>query len=108
MKSLKKKPKFYRFYRTPLLSDYRTGELLKAIQAKVPAVTGIETEHLFCIESERIMSKADHMKVNWALALCHRPHDVSMDSFFKDGGTIIEIAPRLHFETSASRSCCRI
>lgn len=97
------KPKefMYYFYRKPLLSDERKGILIEDLQATVPAVTDVETERVFTLASGKRLSGSKLRRLRWILGNRHEPKNLS-DKSFLVGGDIIEINPRLAFETPES------
>ncbi|MFA6484611.1 MAG: hypothetical protein WCW62_18695, partial [Bacteroidales bacterium] len=97
----------YYFYRTPLLSDERLAILLEDLQAVVPKISGIQTERIFTIASEKRLSNAKIRRLSWILKNRHKPRSLSTESFFS-GENIIEINPRLTFETPESTNAVSI
>lgn len=101
------KEHMYYYYRTPLLSDERTAILLDDLQAAVPGITGIKTEKIFTIASNKRLSNTQKRRLHWILKNRHRPRSLA-DQPFLSGDNVVEINPRLAFETPDSTNAVSI
>lgn len=97
---------FNRFYKTPLLSDEKTKGLLTKIRQINPRIDGILTEKVFCINSARKLNSDELNKLRWLFAEKGEQEKISEKSFL--GDNVIEVAPRLNFETSESTNAVSI
>lgn len=97
----------YYFYRTPLLSDERTAILLEDLQAVVPDITRVETEKVFTIASNKRIANTRKRRLRWILKNRHQPKSLSEEPFLL-GKNVIEINPRLAFETPESTNAVSI
>lgn len=99
---------FYRIYRQPLLSVARTEELFQSLAELVPEISGLETEKVFCIEASQELTPEEMDRLKWLLGGPDRVSCLSDTTFFTDPNNIIEIGPRLHFETANSTNAVSI
>ncbi|MCX6744838.1 MAG: AIR synthase-related protein, partial [Candidatus Parcubacteria bacterium] len=99
---------FYRVYRQPLLSAARTEELTQSLAEIVPEISGLETEKVFCLEASRELTAEEIERLKWLLGGPDRVKCLSDKTFFSDPGNVIEIGPRLHFETANSTNAVSI
>lgn len=97
----------YRFYREPLLSEERTADLYRKLQQNVRAVTGVKTEKVFYIQSGKRITNSRMRRIRWLMKNRHRPASLSEQPFLR-GGNVIEINPRLAFETPDSSNAVNI
>ena len=97
----------YYFYRKPLLSEERKAILLEDLQAVAPVITGVESERIFTVASGKRLSNSKKRRLRWILKNRHQPKNLSEKSFIS-GENIIEINPRLAFETPESTNAVGI
>jgi phosphoribosylformylglycinamidine synthase len=100
---------FKRLFLRRFLSEGRTEELIEKLKPILPGLKGIETEKVFCVESDRELKPDEESIVNWLAADLHRPKDFS-DRPFLGQRNVMEVAPLLNFETADSTnavSVCR-
>ncbi|MDD5489132.1 MAG: phosphoribosylformylglycinamidine synthase [Candidatus Moranbacteria bacterium] len=97
----------YKFYREPLLSEERTADLCKKLQQRVRVVTGVKTEKVFYLQSDRRITNSRMRKIRWLVKNRHRPASLSEKPFLR-GENVIEVNPRLAFETPDSSNAVNI
>lgn len=96
------------FYRKPLLSEERAKILLEDLQAVVPEIIEVRTEKVFTIASDRRLANTKKRRLKWLLRNRHQPKGLSEDIPFLQGDDVIEINPRLAFETPESTNAVSI
>ena len=99
---------FYRFFRTPFLSEERVAELILLLSRFAPSLEGVQTERVFCIESNKKLNQQELDRLSWLLGGPDRNICLSADSFLGNTKDILEIGPRLHFETANSSNAVSI
>jgi phosphoribosylformylglycinamidine synthase len=97
---------FYRIFRTPFLSEARSAELI--VQLAVFGIEGVVTERVFCIESSKKLSTQELDRLRWLLGGPDRDQCLSDRSFLGLDKNVLEIGPRLHFETANSTNAVSI
>lgn len=91
------------FYRRPALSPFEIGQ--KLAKGKAPlsvSISDINTEWCFYVEVTETLNYEETKNLKWLLAETFGPENFSESSFVDDFATVIEVGPRLNFETSAS------
>jgi phosphoribosylformylglycinamidine synthase len=106
----KRKDFLYRFFKIPLLSDEKSFDLLNDLQRLIPDIKGIQSEGVFYVESNVQLLGPDIKKLRWFLREKGEDKNLSRKSFigFGNGNNVINVAPRLSFETSFSTNAVSI
>lgn len=91
-----------RFYRTPAISESRVKELLR----RLPPGSGIETEYCFNIQSAEPLTESELAVLKWLLSETFEPEGLTESSTLSGG--VIEVGPRLNFETAFSTNAVSI
>jgi len=99
-----------RFYRTPALTPQATTTLVNHVRAALGLpLNDIKTEQCFYVQLDMPLSTVQERNLTWLLAETFEPDAFGSESFL-DRGTVLEIGPRLNFETpfsSAAVEICR-
>jgi phosphoribosylformylglycinamidine synthase len=97
------------FFRRPVISGANASVLVKSLRDKIPGLKGMETEFCFYIDSGETLDKKELDILRWLLRETFEPENFSDTSFLK-GDLIVEVGPRLNFQTAWSTnavSVCR-
>ncbi|MGE5190373.1 MAG: phosphoribosylformylglycinamidine synthase [Gemmatimonadota bacterium] len=98
------------FYRNPALSATKNAALLAFARKHVsPAMTRIETESCFNVETSAPLTEEEAGTLRWLLAETFEPDRIARESFLGAGG-VVEVGPRMNFTTAWSTnavSVCR-
>ncbi len=107
--------KLIHLYRTPALSDYKKNVLLLQINSSIPtAISDIQTEFCFNIETTEILTGQEHETLRWLLAETFEPQLFSAVSFLaagkkqSDDSVLFEVGPRMNFSTAWSTNAVSI
>ncbi|KAG7197412.1 hypothetical protein KM043_013274 [Ampulex compressa] len=100
-----------KFYKTPGLKSGQLKNKLRDVTGLTNAVTGIETELCYYVETKEVLTNQDISILKWMLASPFDSHDLMNKSTYKENvveGLIIEIGPRLNFSTAFSSNTVSI
>lgn len=99
----------HHYYRTPGLSRARTFQLLERANDLLDSpLTGITTEACFNIEVEGALSREETDTLRWLLAETFQPEGFAETSLLGQGGTRVEVGPRMNFSTAWSTNAVSI
>ena len=91
----------FHFYRTPALSAAQNDRLFKTVKESVSLeIERLETEFCFNIESRRPLGESEVGLLSWLLGETFEADQFGRRSFFAEGGTSLEVGPRLSFKSS--------
>src|SRR6056297_571315 len=97
-----------RYFRRPLLTPERNEQALNDLRKIIPDLKDLETEEVFYIQCDKKLTSREREKLLWLLRRKSEPENTSAQSFLGRGSNIIDVAPRLHFETSDSTNAVSI
>ncbi|KAI7726414.1 hypothetical protein M8C21_027352 [Ambrosia artemisiifolia] len=107
--------KVIHFFRTPLIQESATEELLKSVQTKVSdKIVGLKTEQCFNIGVDEDLSSDKVSVLKWLLQETYEPGNLGDESFIgkeaKKGykTVVVEVGPRLSFTTAWSANAVSI
>ncbi|KAJ0765549.1 putative phosphoribosylformylglycinamidine synthase [Helianthus annuus] len=107
--------KVIHFFRTPLIQDSATDELLKLVQTKISdKIVGLKTEQCFNIGVDEDLSNEKLSVLKWLLQETYEPENLGDESFIgkeTNGGfktVVVEVGPRLSFTTAWSANAVSI
>ncbi|KAI7726420.1 hypothetical protein M8C21_027358 [Ambrosia artemisiifolia] len=107
--------KVIHFFRTPLIQESATEELLKSVQTKVSdKIVGLKTEQCFNIGVDEDLSSDKLSVLKWLLQETYEPRNLGDESFIgkeaKEGykTVVVEVGPRLSFTTAWSANAVSI
>ena len=95
-------------YRKPALTEAELNNLLREFQDITDKVVDIKTEWNFNIESERPLDTDELQTLQWLLAETFQSQNLKSSSHFEDSSDILEVEPRLNFETPWSTNAVNI
>jgi phosphoribosylformylglycinamidine synthase len=96
-------------FRHPGLSTTQTANLLRTVRSGVSsAVSGLETEFCFNVDTERPLTRDERRMLAWLLAETFEPNGFGEESFLAGAGTVLEVGPRLNFSTAWSTNAVAI
>jgi phosphoribosylformylglycinamidine synthase len=97
-----------RFFRTPALTAQATATLVNHVRANLGLnLTGMRSEFCFYVELSNPLSSIEKGRLTWLLAQTFEPELFGKEPFL-NYGKIIEVGPRLNFETPFSTSAVEI
>ncbi|KAJ0790572.1 putative phosphoribosylformylglycinamidine synthase [Helianthus annuus] len=101
--------KVIHFFRTPLIQESASFELLKSVQTKISdQIVGLKTEQCFNIGLDESLSSEKLSVLKWLLQETYEPENLGDESFIgketKEGFStvVVEVGPRLSFTTAWS------
>ena len=98
-----------RFYRTPAVSKSAEGRILTATGKRlVRQLKSLRTEFCFTVDVASELSAEELVVLQWLLAETFEPHNFAVTSFLADCITVLEVGPRLTFETPFSSNAVAI
>ena len=91
----------FHFYRTPALSAAQNHRLLKTVKASVfSGVERLETEFCFNVQSREPLGESEVGLLSWLLGETFEADRFGRRSFLAEGGTSLEVGPRLSFKSA--------
>ncbi|KAF5807608.1 putative phosphoribosylformylglycinamidine synthase [Helianthus annuus] len=107
--------KVIHFFRTPLIQESASFELLKSVQTKISdQIVGLKTEQCFNIGLDESLSSEKLSVLKWLLQETYEPENLGDGSFIgketKEGfnTVVVEVGPRLSFTTAWSANAVSI
>ena len=109
MKEKKEKRNILRYYRMPALSKSAIERVLVEMQKRIGLNTkGMKTELCFYVQVAEPLIPNEILKLQWLLAGTSEESTISRQTFLSGCQEILEVGPRLNFETSESSTAVSI
>ncbi len=98
-----------RFYRTPALSSSAVGTIRRKTQERLGITIGeLFSEWCFYCQVSSPFTASEYERLGWLLAETFAPEQFGRATFLNGMPTVIEIGPRLNFETAWSSASVAI
>ena len=98
-----------RCYRTPSISKSAEGRILMATGERLGRqLKSLRTELCFAVDVVSELSAEELSILQWLLAETFEPYNFAGASFLTDCATVLEVGPRLTFETPFSSNAVAI
>lgn len=98
-----------RFFRKPALAASQVERLLDIVNAEmITKVATVVAEWCFYIETSGALTPSELARLRWLLAETFEPQNFGGASFLSYCPTVLEVGPRLNFETSFSTTAVAI
>lgn len=89
------------YFRSPGFSPERVRALLDRVRREIsPQIEAIETEYCFNVELTSALDEAEERLLRWLLAETFEPERFGTRSCLNSGAPVIEVGPRLSFNTA--------
>jgi phosphoribosylformylglycinamidine synthase len=96
-------------FRAPGFSASQTQNLLqRAREALTSPIRGLHTESCFNVQVSGELSASELEVLTWLLAETFHPEGFGTSTFLADGGTVLEVGPRMNFSTAWSTNAVGI
>ena len=93
--------KVVHYFRSPGFSEEQVRALLERVRREISTrIVSIETEHCFNVELSDDLDQEETQRVRWLLAETFEPERFGTRSFLDSESPIIEVGPRLSFNTA--------
>lgn len=96
------------YYRRPALGTTKTQALLETLSALAPGLTGMETEFCYNVGLTSALTELEGDALRWLLSETFEQQQFSRQSFLAGPGTVIELGPRLNFQTAWSSNAVSV